>query len=342
MRIQLLTRLHRARLAAVVCAGSLLVAGAPALAQVGGAAGSNAAAPTAPAATQTGDAIGTFIADVSGHVKPEFESLTTDLREAIDNSQGNVREKLIAINDNVAKISSSLVDRAKETNEQARDRLGEVRKELNEIHNELTTLAGTAPADSRERIIAVRNSVDTLRDNLQTATESRFRGTLDAIKSRVTKVEQRARDTAENVRAETREAVGDLKERAADVADTVREEVKTLGDGLPNTDVSNTGINSERQGKLGVTVRQGSTVLVVTSVFPDSAAAEIGMQTGDQILSINRRRIVTHGQLVHELKAAAAGDGRALVMIRRNGRTQELEANLRRAANDAASGKPLR
>lgn len=536
MRFQLFSRLRNARLAAAACAGTLLIAGAPTWAQLGGVGGSNIApggvgpnvgpsigpgvvgpaiiqAPpirvqpnnprvrsnvdqtvrgvrrtanrpigavdnrtqqtTAAAvdATETGAATGTFIADVSGHVKADFDNLADEMRQAIDQTRGNVRERLIIVNDRITKISSDLVDRAKETNQQARNRIGEVRDELNKIHNELTTIAGNAAADARAQIITVRDRVDTLRDNLQSAADRRFNGTLESIQSRVETVEQRARDAAENVQARTRNAVDDLQDRAADltqrakgligdiesraenladrtmnhaatisadvqrrahddlqqietdvsnmlttvnenvrdrlssvderlmsiredlqekagetvdmartrvdgarrrldevhtdlqdiaanatdeakeevgnlrdrvaeirdrlnvsgVADTVRDEVRTIRNQVssfaPGIDV-----NSDQQGKLGVTVRQGSTALTVTSVFAGSVAAAIGLQPGDQILAINRHRIISHGQLVNELKAAAGSDGRALVMIRRNGRTQELQADLTRAA----------
>lgn len=541
MRFHLLDKMRQARFAVAACAGSLIVAGSPAFAQLGGVIGPGAVAPgigpgigpgvgpttiqappirtvqprvrsnvdqtvrgvrhtanrqvqaaqgtvnattqaTNRAATQIGDATGTFIADVSGIVKADFDNLTTDLRSAIDATQGNVREKLIAINDRISKISGDLVDRAKETNEQARDRLNEVRNQLNEIHNELTTLAGNAAADARERIITVRNRVDTLRDNLQSATERRLRGTLEAVQSRVANVEQRTRDTAENVRARTRDTVGNLQQRVADVqqraqgvigniearaenlaertvartgavsadiqrrahddlqrietdtaqllttinedvrdrlasvderlmsiredlkekadetadatrmrvdgarqrldevhtdlkdiasnatgnakdevaklrdrvaevrdrlnvagvAETVRDEVKGLRDGVLSSGLPGIEVNSEQQGKLGVTVRQGSTALTVTSVFAGSAAADIGLQPGDQILSINRHRVISHGQLINELKAAAGSDGRALLMIRRNGRTQELQANLSHARDAAQSVNPQR
>jgi len=407
-----------------------------------------------------GELSGTFVADVSSHLQTDFSNLTTDLRSAIESSQGNVREKLIAINDRVSAISSNLVDRAKETKEQARDRMGDVRNELNVIHNDLTALAANGTDDAQAKITAARDRVDTLRDHLQTATENRFRHALGHIQDaaqnlagrlqqRAANVEQRAEqpanttvaraevlsaevqtkaredvgrvrddlsnllvgvnesvrgrlesvderltaihndleaktdETAEAARAraakvrqelqevqtdltniaqnagdEAKDRIHELRDRVAtvrarlDVANiagvvreqvgAVREQVNSITGGVLSSGQPGIEINSQQQGKLGVTVRQGATALTITSVFEGSVAAQAGLRPGDQILAVNRRRIITHGQLVSELEAAAHGDGNPLLMIRRDGRTQEVRANLTGTARDAQPANGVR
>lgn len=376
-----LVRPRRAQLIAVLSGGALFCLGLPLQAQVGSGAGPGVGAPgigsgvapvvgpaiinappmrvaprnidqsirgvRAPATTSSvsgssGELSGTFVADVSNHVRADFSNLTVDLRKAIDHSQGNVREKLISINDRISDISGNLVDRAKETKDQARDRLGEVRTSLNEIHNDLTTLAGSTMDDAKQRIVIVRDRVDTLRTNIESATESRFHGTLgravDKVQTGIATAEDRARSVAANVQNQAQQAVGTVEKQVANV---VREQIgpiaQSLGQSVPGTE-----IDHHQQGKLGVTVRQGATALTVTSVFEGSAAAKIGLQVGDQILAINRHRIINHRQLVSELAAAAQGDGNALVMIRRNGRTQELTTNVADAAHGAQPTNAVR
>jgi len=484
-----LTRLRlngRTGLFGAACAGAMLIAGGPLHAQlvtgpaigrpsVEPGSGSSAAPGTGPATAdappaqtpprpmpvETDDELsGTFVADVSSHLQADFSDLTTDLRSAIESSQGNVREKLIAINDRVSAISSDLVDRAKETKQQARDRMGEVRTQLREIHNELTTLAGNSPDDAKAKITAVRDRIDTLSEHLQTATENRFRHALGHIQDaaqnlagrlqqRAANVEQRAEqlayttvaraealsaevqtkaredvgrvrddlanllvgvnesvrgrlesvderltaihndlaaktdETAEAARAravkvrqqlqevqtdltsiapmgnaETKDRIHDLRDRVAAVrtrlnvaeaagivreqVGAVREQVNSITGGVLSSGQPGIEINSQQQGKLGVTVRQGATALTITSVFEGSVAAQAGLRPGDQILAVNRRRIITHGQLVSELEAAAHGDGNPLLMIRRDGRTQEVRANLAGTARDAQPANGVR
>jgi ElaB/YqjD/DUF883 family membrane-anchored ribosome-binding protein len=485
-RASLLERLRALRIAGTSCAAAMLVAAAPASAQIGVGGpgvggqglGSSAAPiigpaiinappirtaapldPTSPAAgkpvpaSATDDeSSGTFIADVSGDVQPDFNNLTTELRAAIDGTEGNVREKLIQINDRVAAISSDLVERAKETKQQARKRLDDVRKDFDKIHNELTTLADNAAADAKPKITAARDRVDTLRDNMQSATESRFRKLFDRVQDRAQTAAERianrvekAADRAENLAAATTERAGaigaaaqrrahdeisqletdlgnlmvsvnenvrarlesvderlttvrndlkarqhetaeaaatrmsgvrarlqevrtDLSDIASNAGDEAKDRVTELHDrvgrihdrlnvaevsaivrdkvgearehvagfrgALPNPVPSSApGAEADvhQQGKLGVTVRQGTTALTITSVAAGSAAAKAGLQVGDQLLAVDRRRVITHFQLVNELDAAAQNDGKALLMIRRRGRTQELQADLSQA-----------
>ncbi|MCE9607497.1 MAG: PDZ domain-containing protein [Planctomycetia bacterium] len=289
---------------------------------------------------------GTFMADVSQSVRADVEGLAADLRTAIDNTQGNVRETLISVKDRVTDISGDLVDRARETAQQARDRVDTVRAELSDIRNELTPLIDGATGIEKQQILAVRNRVDALHANLQSAA--------DSVRARLAGVEERARSAVGNlqervagVQERAQEVVGTVETRLGRIANAAAAQAEAVGVEVQkrtqadlerlNADTAATRNHSlgnvrEQGGALGVTVRQGSTVLTITSVAAGSAAAEAGLRAGDQILSINRRRIISHAQLIHELKAAAEGDGHALLLIRRDGRTEEVQTNLGHAA----------
>ena len=66
--------------------------------------------------------------------------------------------------------------------------------------------------------------------------------------------------------------------------------------------------------------------------------AAAGLRPGEQNLSINRNRRFSHPQLVSELRTAAQADGNTVIVIRRNGQTQQLNANLMGAARNTAAG----
>ncbi|HET6883592.1 MAG TPA: PDZ domain-containing protein [Pirellulales bacterium] len=88
---------------------------------------------------------------------------------------------------------------------------------------------------------------------------------------------------------------------------------------------------SDRQqsgASLGVVLyNDDSNALEIRRVMPQSAAEEAGLQRGDEIISVNGRRVSSVDQLKRQISRAGA-DEEIEIGILRNGRKQTVEANL--------------
>lgn len=120
-----------------------------------------------------------------------------------------------------------------------------------------------------------------------------------------------------------------------------------INDQLPQPDVSNAGgdangagqaeVRTEQRGRLGVFVTSTTGRLSVGMVNEGGAATRAGIEAGDEIISVNGRRVSTVGELTGSLRAAGDGDGQATIVISRNGQLQTIVADVsgRSAANGA-------
>lgn len=85
--------------------------------------------------------------------------------------------------------------------------------------------------------------------------------------------------------------------------------------------------NDRAPGFLGVAVDEGSGGLVVAEVVDGSAAATMGLETGDRLISVNSERVRTIDELGRVLSGLRVGD-RATLAIRRNGTRMDLSGTL--------------
>jgi len=96
---------------------------------------------------------------------------------------------------------------------------------------------------------------------------------------------------------------------------------------------------SNGRGVLGVQIGNNGYGLSVTQVYPNSAAARAGLRVGDQILSVNQRRVTSQAELVAQLHAAANDNVYAQLEVLRQGTRRIVSADVTgRSANIANRG----
>ena len=93
-----------------------------------------------------------------------------------------------------------------------------------------------------------------------------------------------------------------------------------------------------RRGALGVSVNPSNGTLSVSNIHNGSVAQRAGLQTGDQIVSINGQAVRTHQDLSAALSSAADLNNATSIAIRRNGQLQNLQVDLSGAAGGAVRG----
>lgn len=90
----------------------------------------------------------------------------------------------------------------------------------------------------------------------------------------------------------------------------------------------NDPLEKKREGKIGIVVDRTLPQAVIKTVREDSSAADVGLRTGDIILSFNRIEIRDGGHLIEEIKRYSAGEVYPIV-ISRNGKQISFEIQLR-------------
>lgn len=96
---------------------------------------------------------------------------------------------------------------------------------------------------------------------------------------------------------------------------------------------------SERgHANLGVVLYNESNALEIRRVLPDSAAEEAGLERGDEILSVNGRRVSSVDQLKRQLERAGT-DEQVEIGILRDGRRRTVEATLSSRGGYASRGR---
>jgi serine protease Do len=75
--------------------------------------------------------------------------------------------------------------------------------------------------------------------------------------------------------------------------------------------------------------------VVVTSVSDDSPLAELGLQRGDVIESVNQKSVTSPGEVVSELESAKnnKGNENILILLNRNGVNQYVALSLSNQGN---------
>lgn len=116
-----------------------------------------------------------------------------------------------------------------------------------------------------------------------------------------------------------------VEEVKAEFKEEVMEDEPPVVTESPGTDES-TSLNLFAPGVLGVRIESDES-LVVRTVYRGSVAAEAGLKIGDELLSVNRRRIATYADLRRELLAASES-GSPVVKVRRQGRTLDIPVRL--------------
>lgn len=126
--------------------------------------------------------------------------------------------------------------------------------------------------------------------------------------------------------------VGGLEAAAAD---TGQAWVYVLRDGEKQW--LNVDFLSQNRPKLGVNMESRNDAIVLTNIADASVAAKAGLQTGDQVLSVNDVAINTTNDLAAQVRTAAMGDGNMKIRIRRDGAEELITAKLATQATDAAA-----
>ena len=91
---------------------------------------------------------------------------------------------------------------------------------------------------------------------------------------------------------------------------------------------SATTASASQPGVLGVQLVNHGYGLTVSHVYPQSAAWHAGLRTGDQIISVNRRRVVSQSDLIGQLQNAVNAGGIAQLEIVRNYARHVVSANV--------------
>lgn len=132
-------------------------------------------------------------------------------------------------------------------------------------------------------------------------------------------------DADETIEADVQPQLGDVPRRRRPAA---------------SADVdSSADVDFKHRGKLGAYVSESNNRVTIRDVMSGGAAAHVGLEAGDEILSVNGRRITTSAQLRTNLRTAADENGSVTILINRNGDIHTIEADVSgrfvaEAAND--------
>lgn len=92
--------------------------------------------------------------------------------------------------------------------------------------------------------------------------------------------------------------------------------------------IAPTAIDTTFRGKLSVGVQPINGSLVVRGVTPGGAGAAAGLRNGDEIISINGRRVSSGAELIESLRLAGDDSGRASIVISREGALETIDADV--------------
>ena len=112
------------------------------------------------------------------------------------------------------------------------------------------------------------------------------------------------------------------------VSPTVRNGVGAVNHATTAAPTVNQSFDVARRGALGVTVDARNTSLTVTNVYQGSVAENLGLRAGDQLVSIDGRKVSTHADLISALNAAADAGQSTQIVFQRGGQTYQLAADL--------------
>lgn len=133
--------------------------------------------------------------------------------------------------------------------------------------------------------------------------------------------------------APTAGAIIDAEPKAdleTDADATIEADVPPTLNGTPerNTPSARADVDAQHRGKLGVYVTDRGSQVTVQSVMSGGAAANGGLQAGDEIISVNGQRVTTSAQLRSRLRAAVDADGMATIIVDRNGKIETIDADV--------------
>lgn len=86
-----------------------------------------------------------------------------------------------------------------------------------------------------------------------------------------------------------------------------------------------TGFGTDSRGNLGAQFDGQNGGLTIRSMTQGSLAARAGLQSDDEIIAVNGARVSSQAELNEQLRAAGRADGRAQIIVIRDGRMQTLQ-----------------
>jgi len=167
-----------------------------------------------------------------------------------------------------------------------------------------------------------RNRLNTTLESLQDSAGDAQQGAQQRIEA--------ARDAVADARSGLNEAAANAGEGAQEALRDARAKVSALRDNL-NDYASQFRVQSETgaegEAALGVTLQAGDNSLSVGTVTEGSIGANAGLQSGDQILAVEREWVNSPEQFRTQLQAAAEQDGKAWIYVERDGSRQWVQAD---------------
>lgn len=249
-------------------------------------------------------------------------TVQTRLLIAARNAQGLTRTQLANAAGRAAALRGRLNDvvatKRQQANETAGNALSSTRERLNATTQTLTSTADSVTGAAREKVQAARTKLQSANEMIA---EKRGEAVADVAEKRaqaVSRLAEARQDLVEAAAEAPEDAQSELIEQVAKV-ETVADDLNmAFTSVMPSADVS------VQQTSLGVDASTVAGHLRVDAVQENSFAARVGLQDGDEVMTVNGQNVATEAELLDRLKVAAEAGQSATLSIRRDDAEQKL------------------